>query len=41
VLNGLLQSAPVAASDIADHTVDIEQQNVGLIQISGNQRLVG
>tara|TARA_B100000073_G_scaffold231320_1_gene193160 strand:- start:419 stop:544 length:126 start_codon:yes stop_codon:yes gene_type:complete len=41
VLNRLLQSAPIAASDIADHTVDIEQQDAGLIQISGGERLVG
>ena len=41
VLNGFLQSAPVAASDVADHTVDVEQQDAGLVQITGGERLVG
>ena len=41
VLNGLLKSSPVAAGDIADHTVDVEQQDAGLVQIVGGERLVG
>ena len=41
MLNGFLQSAPVAASDVADHTVDVEQQDAGLVQIVGGERLVG
>ena len=32
MLDGLLESAPVAASDITDDTVDIEQQDAGLFQ---------
>ena len=41
VMNGFLQGTPVAACDITDHTVDVEQQDGGFQRGLRLERLVG